>query len=380
MHVGKSSILGAVAVLAVALSACGSTDRAATTSSTVKPADLTYAQSQVLAYAKPPVFQAPGPAFNASAVMRGKTIYSIPVNAAIDFTQYYRKAAERIAARVGFNFKTWQNAGSPTEWAQGIQTAANGGASLIDLFAGIDPRQVIPQLMLIHNKKIPTVASDTYDLTQSRSTEVTAGVNCPCSTAARLMADWVAVQTKGKANVLFLTSSDVKASQASEQGFKDEFGRVCPSCQSQFIDIPSSNWASKILPQVRAALVSDPKIDYVLPVFDTMAIWATQAIDQSGRRDKVKIVTYNGTPSILKMMHESDVIAMDVGQSNDWMAHVILDQEMRLVAGLPTSPDATWPLHIWTKENLSQTGNPPSDSMGYGSDYQVGFRKLWGLN
>jgi ribose transport system substrate-binding protein len=312
--------------------------------------------------------------------MAGKTIASIPVNSAIAFTQYYAKAAERIADEVGFTFATWPNQGSPSEWAQGVQKGLSDEADVIELFAGIDPAQIAPSMAEAERAGTPVLATDGYDLTQDVDPGLATGVNCPCSEAARVMADWAAVKMKGEGKVLVLTSSDVKASAASESVMKDEFGKVCPSCDVDYMDIPSSDWATKILPQVQSALVADPEISYVLPVFDTMAIWAVQAIMQAGRQDSVRIATYNGTPSILDMMRESEIIEMNVGQSNDWMAHVTLDQTMRVAAGLPTNPEATWPLYIWTHDNLEEAGEPASDSQGYGDDYKNGFRQLWGMS
>jgi ribose transport system substrate-binding protein len=52
---------------------------------------------------------------------------------------------------------------------------------------------------------------------------------------------------------------------------------------------------------------------------------------------------------------------------------------MRQVAGLPLNPKASWPLYIWTKENLAEAGTPPTDSQGYGSEYRSAFLELWGL-
>lgn len=343
-------------------------------------ADLSTAQANIDKYSGKPEFEAPGEPFDARKEMAGKTIASIPVNSAIDFTQYYAKAAKRIADQVGFEFTTWQNQGNPTAWGQGMQSALSAKADVIELFAGIDPAQIAPQMVQAKQAGVPVVAADTYDLTQPPDESLAASIACPCSDAARLMADWVTVQTEGAAKVLVLTSSDVKASAASEAAMKDEFAKVCPDCEAEYKDIPSASWASKILPQVQSALVADPGIEYVLPVFDTMSIWAAQAITQAGRSGKVRIVTYNGTPSILKMMGEpNSPIEMNVGQSNDWMAHVALDQEMRVAAGLPTNPDATWPLYIWTQDNLADAGDPPSDSQGYGDAYKSGFSELWKL-
>jgi ribose transport system substrate-binding protein len=372
----RYSLAAVAAALATTLASCSSPSGAATAGK----ADIEGAQANVDTYSKPPTFVAPGDAFDAVAAMSGKTIASIPVNSAIDFTQFYAKAAVRIAGEIGFDFSTWPNQGRPTEWGQGMQDAFSAKADLIELFAGIDPAQIAPQMVEAGRAGIPVVAADGYDVTQKGDKALAAAVSCPCSEASRLMVDWVTVKTKGSGKALVLTSSDIKPSAASEVAFKDEFKKMCPGCEVDYIDIPSADWATKILPQVQSALVADPDIDYVLPVFDTMSIWAVQAITQAGRQDKVRIATYNGTPSILKMMGESDIIEMNVGQSNDWMAHVTLDQQMRIVAGLPTNPDATWPLYIWTHDNLDKAGNPPTDSEGYGDAYKEGFRKLWGLD
>lgn len=382
MHLPKqlpTSITVALVLMCSALAGCAeSSDASDTTAGGT--ADLAAAQDTIDRYSQPPEFEPPGEPFDAAAAMSGRTIASIPVNSAIDFTQFYAKAGERIAAEVGFEFTTWPNQGNPTEWGQGMQQALSEDADLIELFAGIDPAQIAPQMTRADEAGVPVVAADGYDVTQEVDGALATAVNCPCSEAARIMAAWVTQQTEGDGTFLVLTSSDVKASAASEEAIKDEFGTICPDCAVDYIDIPSADWATKILPQVQSALVADPEIAYVLPVFDTMSIWAVQAITQAGRQDEVKIATYNGTPSILDMMRESDIIEMNVGQSNDWMAHVTLDQEMRVVSGLATNPDATWPLYIWTKDNLDEAGNPATDSQGYGDEYKEGFRSLWGLS
>jgi ribose transport system substrate-binding protein len=370
----------AVPAAVLLLAGCAAPSAAPKDAGTAAAADLTHASEQVELYSQAPKFESPGDAFDARQVMGGKLLYSIPVNGGLSFTQMYKAAMERLAAGVGFDFKTWQNSGKPAEWGQGIQAAVSAGADAIDLFAGIDPTQVVPQVTLARSKQIPVVASDTYDRSQTPATSIDLAVNCPCADAARLMVDWVAAKTKGDADVLVLTASDVKASEAGEQAFKDEFAKVCPGCRVKYVDVPTGDWASQVQSQVQSALVADPGMDYVLPVYDTMSIWATQAIKQTGRAGKVKIVTYNGTPSILQMMQEDDVIEMNVGQSNDWMAHIILDQIMRKVGGLPTNAEVSWPLYIWTKDNVAGAGKPPTDSQGYGDEYRRAFTGLWGLS
>lgn len=383
MFKSRTLVLGCLtASLALSVAACGSSDQSSSNqaSGADVAAGLKTAQQNIDAATKIPVFKAPGKAFNAKATMAGKTIWSVPVNATTDFSQLYAEQAGALAKKVGFNFQTWQNSGSPSDWARGIEHAVSVKAAVIDLFAGIDPKLVAPQIAEAKAAKIPVMSSDTYDVSQSTSPLLSGAIKLPNAEAARLDADWVAVDTKGSGHVLFISSSDVVSSAAAQAAFKDELGKVAPNMQAKYIDVPVADWSTKITPQVQSALVADPKIKYVVPVYDSMSPYVITAIQQTGNTGKTFIATYNGTPSMLKLMSDGDFIRMDVGQPNGWVAALILDQEMRAAGGLPTNPEATWGLRVWTKGNLDEAGTPPQAGQGYGNAYVTGFDKLWGLN
>lgn len=72
---------------------------------------------------------------------------------------------------------------------------------------------------------------------------------------------------------------------------------------------------------------------------------------------------------------------MDIGENEDWIAHAMLDADMRAAAGLKVPADdyKDAPLYIFTKANVASAGTPPSPAQGYGSAYVSGFAKLWGL-
>jgi ribose transport system substrate-binding protein len=70
--------------------------------------DLSYFDRQIEPYTKKPEFVAAGPAFDAQACMKGKTILSIPVSSANPFTANIEKAMAAAAKKVGFKFITWR--------------------------------------------------------------------------------------------------------------------------------------------------------------------------------------------------------------------------------------------------------------------------------
>jgi ABC-type sugar transport system substrate-binding protein len=62
--------------------------------------DLSYFDKQIAPYTKKPEFVAAGPAFDAQACMKGKTILSIPVSSANPFTANIEKAMAAAAKKV----------------------------------------------------------------------------------------------------------------------------------------------------------------------------------------------------------------------------------------------------------------------------------------
>jgi ribose transport system substrate-binding protein len=62
-----------------------------------------------------------------------------------------------------------------------------------------------------------------------------------------------------------------------------------------------------------------------------------------------------------------------------WVAWAIMDQEMRVMAGLKPVANEHTPMMIWTAQNIVRAGNPPAQSEGYGNAVVTGYYKLWGL-
>ena len=104
-----------------ALSACGEGGGNAS-----GRADVAGARQQIARYRGLPRFVAPGPAFDAGARVRGKTIFEIPITSEVPFIAAVEGGIRQAAARVGARLVTYPNQGSPSEWAQGMRTALAG--------------------------------------------------------------------------------------------------------------------------------------------------------------------------------------------------------------------------------------------------------------
>jgi ribose transport system substrate-binding protein len=103
------------------------------------------------------------------------------------------------------------------------------------------------------------------------------------------------------------------------------------------------------------------------------------AIRAANAANRVKIATFNGTPAILKMIKDGDTVEMDVGEDIRWIAYAVMDQDMRLLAGLPPVKDPKIGIRVFDDSNIDEAGSPPRDATGYGNSYVDGYQKLWEL-
>jgi ribose transport system substrate-binding protein len=340
--------------------------------------DVGGAKANLDKYRAVPQFTAPGPAFDANAKAGGKTLFVIPASSQVPFVATINNHMKRIASMAGVKLTTWQNQGQPSQWVQGMNAAIAQKASAIVLLAGNDPAALQPQIKAAKAKGIPTIVAHLYDEKQPSAPNVGAVVNIPYNIAGRLIADHAIVDTNGKTDALVVTINQVKSTVPMVAGVKAEFAKYCPGCKLKFTDVTIADIATKIQPNVQGALTADPNINYVICLYDSAeAPFAEAAIRAAGRTGKVKISTFNGTPTVLKEVKNGDIVTMDVGENLEWIAYAILDQSMRLMGGLPTVKSEHVPVRVFDKSNISQAGS--AFTSGWGTSYVSGYQKLWGL-
>jgi len=383
--VSAARTLAAALVIAAltGVAACGGDDKPTSGGSQASgggggSANAGYAKQQIDKYKQEPQFAAPGDAFDAAAKMKGKTLWSIPASSAVPFVANIQNYEQDIAKQVGVGFERWANQGQPAQWVQGMQSAINRNASAIDLLAGINPAAVAQQVKQAEKQHIPVVVSHLLDPKQASPVKTTARVDIPYEQAGRLLADWAIWKTDAKANALVVTIKEVSSTEAMTAGIKDEFAKHCPGCKLQSTNVTIAEAAQKIQPQTQAALVRDPNINYVLALYDSVEVpGVVAAIRAANAAKRVKVATFNGTPAIFKMIQDDDIVEMDVGEDINWIAHAVMDQNMRVAAGLDPVGDPRIGIRVFDDSNVADTGSPPQDAMGYGNSYVDGYAKLW---
>jgi ribose transport system substrate-binding protein len=324
-----------------------------------------------------PRFEAPGPAFDISGA-KGKKVLNIPASSANPFLASIDEGMREVARRAGIEWIQYENQGDPADWGRGIDQAVTQRADVIVLNAP-DANLLAPQLRRARKAGIKVVSAHLYDEEMEHPEEVDAFSFAPFIEAAELEAKWTIADSDGKADVLLVSSNDFDVSPVQRDAMLEVFEQRCPECRTKVVDVPSKDWAAKVQTTVQSALLANPKITHVIPFYDSMAQFVGAALQSASNGSKVKVVTFNGTPSILKMLQDEKSVVMDVGEDPRWIGWQTMDQVMRVMTGEPVVR-AENAMRIFDETNVDEAGTPPKLGEGYGDAYVSGFEELWGLS
>lgn len=354
------------------------TAAALTLLSTPAFADLDAARALIAQYSAAPTFTAPGEAFDAKGCMADKSMFVIPLTNANPFNAAISAGMVQAADMVGFKLTSWETQMDPTQWAQGISTAIAEKYSLIDLQGGLPPEFMAPQIGEAQAAGLKVTATHNWDATTQPTPDFMDGAaNTDYVTVGHIIAAWAMVQTEGKVNALVLGPDEITPTAPLRDAIIGYLTDNCPDCKTTYINVPVNDWATQGQPAVQNALLADPTINYVLPVYDSMSGFIVPAIQIAG--SAAKIVSYNGTPFVLDMMRDGDIVEMEVGESLGWVGMAGVDANMRLLCGLPAVTQLNTPAFIFTDANVATAGNPATFNDGYGDVHIAGFKALWGI-
>jgi ribose transport system substrate-binding protein len=323
-----------------------------------------------------PAFTPPGPSFDAKACMKGKKVFEIPLTMTNPFNVQVSKAMGAAAATVGFPFTNWDNQLKVDQWIQGMAKATAEGYSLIDLQGGIPPEALGPQIAAAREKGIKVSTSHLYDVTQKTPSTIDASAKTNYSEAGRVLAAWAYKQTGGKPDVVIIGSDEILPTGPFVKSIQDTLKSLCPECKQKYINVPVPEWGTKIQGGVQSALVADPNVNFILPIYDSMSQFVVPALRITGRTGSVKIASYNGTPFVLDMVRTGEV-DMDIGESLGWVGYAATDALMRALCGLAPVEVLNSPLYIFDKANAATAGVPANFDNGYGDSHIAGFKALW---
>lgn len=375
----------ALLVSGLVLAAAGFTSCGGEEGEEVRPAQeaadselLTEARRMIEQAAEPLEFSPPGPPIDVTKVS-GKQVLVLSVDQRIpvlaEVAQHVREAGE-VA---GVNVSIFDAKADPARMQQGVMQATREADAMILLGIPIalveqtlpDPSEV-PSVSVLNNEPLADEPGQ-----GAGSDRVYASTAPSYFKGGQLAAYKAILDTQGEANVVIFNTTEITPAKDVVSGFQTVLDG-CAGCKVKTNDTPFAEWSTALTGKAQSEIRRDPEVNYLLPIFDGMALFIVAGVDQAGAGDQVKVASFNATPAALKLIQQGDTFTADPGQPNGWTGWAALDQALRGILDLePADPEI--PLRYFDDSNLQGLDVDSESELYENPDFQAGFKKLWGV-
>lgn len=376
-----SSTLAVLGVAAALAAACGGGSTGGTGGGGTSSANIDEAKRLVAQYEQPQSsWQPAGTKFDCSKA-RGKSIWYVSISLSIPFEQFMVQGIKEGAATCGATGVGFDSKSSVAEATRGVEEAVQSHAGVI-MIDGFQPQLLAPAIAQAKAAGIPVLTANTQDPgppLPGYPDGVVGSATHPFSQPGKIEADWIVADSKGNANIIYLRSSDVPViTDAERDGFVNELHRLCSGCKVQVVDVPTSQW-SNLTPKTASLIRANPNVNYFVPDFDGEVIFMVPGVTSANAQNKVKIVSFNATPSVMQNLKSHNVVAAETGGPNLLQGWAFAEEGLRLLNGLPALNDLNIPTRLFDSTNIDSIDLSAQESEWYGvGDYKSKFKTLWG--
>jgi ribose transport system substrate-binding protein len=382
----KQGLVPLAVAAALVAAACGgsSSDSKSTASSsgatTLPGASAPIAEAKkALTASEAPVnkLEPAGAAFDAKSATNAKTVGWVTVTNSIPFTTAMLSAAKEAAKTLGLQLDICDGKGQPAEWARCYQRFIGQKVDVI-LSQSIDPRIIKSSIAAANKAGIPVVTSSSNYPDAALWPGTAAEDAQPFKEVGTSIGDYLAADSDGKANALFITSNEVYTAPGQVNASTAELQKYCPqTCKWKVVNVPIADWGTRIPTVVQSEITKNPKLTYVIPNYDGAAPFAIQGVHAANAQSRVKVVSFNALPDIMKFMQRGDTLTADVGVWVEQHGYAAIDDIARVLAGRKNDPALTNPklaMRMFDTNNVKSL-NFDSPATWYGS---VDLAKFYG--
>jgi ribose transport system substrate-binding protein len=301
------------------------------------------------------------------------------------FIQAIKDGISAAAGKVGMTTLQSNPAGNAADVARQISQAIAQHTSAI-ITVGFTTAEITAPLQQAHSAGIPVVQLFVTDPGAPPASATSSGVFAyvsPCySCIGATMADIVIRDSGGRANTVFVNAPDVGVATLEANGFTAEMRQHCPSCTTKVSDAPIAQWGTQI-PSIATAAAADPRVNYIVPVFDTASPLIVPALAAANATGRVKLVSSNGDQAQLQDMKAASTPRWvgNIGVNGAWIGWASMDEVLRALTNHPTLADEKIGFRAFTPTNVGSLDLTQNPSTWYGgTDFAANYLKLWGLS
>jgi ribose transport system substrate-binding protein len=330
-----------------------------------------------------PEFEAPGPELDGSQA-EGRTIAVIAIDLRVPALTEVTESLKDVAEQIGVTATVFDGQGNPTQVNQGMSRAIDDQVDAI-ISVGLPVQIIADQIAAAKDAGIPVVdvvnTPPQPDVPgQGSDPNVFGNVAPDSELVGQLLAATAIVQTDGKANVAVMNTSELTASPVLVGGITDTLDR-CDSCEYTETDTALVDWATELPGQASSIIRSNSEVNFMLPMYDGMALFATTGVRQAGGTGKVQMASFNGTAAALDLVADGDIMVADPAQNNEWAAWAAMDQALRGMLDMAPA-DPVLPIRYVGTDDLEGVDTSSQAAVNealFGTEYRDGFLQLWGL-
>jgi ribose transport system substrate-binding protein len=370
----------AVLTAAACSSSSGSSSAAAPTGSSSASTSVSSAAQALLTQrlAEPSGWQNPGTAISDLAKAKGAKVLYIPISLKIPYFQQVYAAMQQAAGHAGITVSACDGNFSPTDIAACVNQAIAQHVSQVVLdniplgLIGAGATAMEGAGIKVLDAEVGTQAG----------TDKVAYLDAGGPEMISAMADWIAVDSKGKGDVLIVEQDDTPLqAQYITGSLLPRFKQVCPGCKTTVITTTSPQLGN-LGSAVDTALLKDPSIGYVASEFDANATYIVSGLKNSDRSN-VKLVGAIGDLAALERV-KSGQQAEDTVLSPGFAGWAIIDDVLRMQTGNAPVDNANAPFRMFDSSNIGSAsvtmGAFTDDSLWGGDFYTKSYLKLWGAS
>ena len=205
------------------------------------------------------------------------------------------------------------------------------------------------------------------------------------------MADWIAEETGGSGDVLFVGLPTFPVLSTLQEGFEAEIAEACPDCNLSTLEVDVTALGGDLPGQIVSELQANPDITHVAYAFGGMLFGVDEALEAAGLLDQATAVSQAGGALNFNLIAEGRHQAAELGLASgllgwraiDVAARALADQDIgradppasAVIDGHPDILAGGLPLQILEADDIQ----PTEDGLWPGVDgYQEQFMELWG--
>lgn len=293
--------------------------------------------------------------------------------------------AKEAAERVGWTVRVCDGQLNPNGWGNCIRQATSAKADVV-FPVGIDCASVQAPMESAAAAGVKIIGAGGADCTATGGKQVmaTERLQLPDTTIqqywnknGQLQADWIIGKTNGAAKVLLLNFTDPIWGPWITEGFEQEL-KACAGCSVvQRLDISNADAGSGQMTQKfsSALLQATDANAVVIPVGGWMQAGLAQAIQSSGKANKLVVSTGFGDASSMDLIRTAPYTLGTLGYATEWGTYGSVDEAIRVLNGEEPVVEGDGFQMVDKTHNLPESGDYTGNV-----DFKAAYLKLWGVS